>query len=114
MKKIEVNWLDEEIPERKEPEGGWKTPCIIADHKWALEIEEGKVELVCLDPHPESFAEECNDGGGLPVCLFPYWEREDLITVNAIPAKVTHVDDSTPSTPNGPAEYGFYIEIEGL
>lgn len=111
MKKIEINWLDEEIPERKEPEDGWKKPCIIADHKWALKIEEGRAYLECVDPHLESFINEVDPQYGPPVCLERYWEHEDLGTVEAIPVKVTHVADSISAGPWG-TEYGFYIEIE--
>jgi hypothetical protein len=103
-----------DVPEPVEPEGGWKKACTVADHKWALEIEEGRAQMVCLDPHPESFAAEVDPVRGSPVCLMPYWESDDIGTVNPIPVKFEHVDDSTPSTPNGPAEYGFYMTIEKI
>lgn len=114
MSGIEIVDWDEPLPERKEPEGGWKKACTVVDHKWALEVEGGKVSLVCLDPHPETFMDEVDPEYGAPVCLDQYWERDDLNTPRAIPVKVKHIQDNTPSTPNGPAEYGFWIEIEAL
>lgn len=109
---IDFEALDEEVPRRKEPAGGWKKPCGLADHKWALEIEGGNAQLICLDPHPESFAEECNPTEGLPVCLYPYWERDDLHLKGQMPVTVEHIDDNTPSGPWGPAEFSFWIEFE--
>lgn len=97
-------------PEPVEPEGGWKKACQVEDHRWTLSVEEGRAELVCLDPHPQQFAEEVDPQRGMPVCLDPYWEPEDLFAEVAV--QVRHVDDSSPSTPAGPAEYGFYLEIK--
>jgi hypothetical protein len=88
------------------PPGGWRKPtCTFASHSWELEVEGGRANLTCKDPcDPALF-----DPARLePLCLFP-WEPEDLVM--DIPVTVTHVDDSTPSTPAGPAEYGFYLEI---
>lgn len=94
-----------------EPADGWKEPCQLADHKWTLVIEDGQVRLECVDPHPESFINEIRPDRRYPACLDHYWQAEDLYC-DGIPVKVTHIDDSTPSTPNGPAEYGFYITVE--
>lgn len=101
-----------DLPERPEPEGGWKKPCTIADHKWAIGIEEGRVDLVCLDPHPEEFVNETDPQRGLPVCIDPYWVSEDLGSPALIPVSVEHIDDSTSAGPWGEAEYGYYIEIK--
>jgi hypothetical protein len=111
---IEEPWPEGEFHEPVMPEGGWKKACTVADHKWALEIEEGRVQLVCLDPHPVEFAAEVEPSRGSPVCLDPYWEPEDVGTTTPIPVKFEHVDDNTPSTPAGPAEYSFYMTIEEL
>lgn len=104
---------EEELEPRKEPKGGWKEICIIADHKWSLEVEGGSASLRCLDPHPEEFSNQVNPVYGPPVCLSQYWESDDL-HCEGIPVQVRHVDDSTPSTPMGPAEYGFWIEIKSI
>lgn len=107
--------MDEDFPpERKEPADGWKQPCRLADHKWALEVEEGRASLVCLDPHPESFMEECDPQRGAPVCIDHYWERDDLTLDGQIPVAVEHIDDNMPSGPWGPAEYAFWIELKPL
>jgi hypothetical protein len=113
---IKVFELDDvyDMPERRKPDGGWKKPCNVADHKWGLFIEEGQAILECLDPHPESFAAECDPQCGIPVCADQYWLREDVHMNRHIPVAVEHIDDSTPSTPNGPAEYSFYIQISPL
>jgi hypothetical protein len=44
-----------------------------------------------------------------PVC-FAGIDSEEIYA--EIPVTVTYVDDSTPSTPYGPAEYGHYLEVE--
>ena len=108
---IEFLSTDDDPEPREEPESGWKKSCTIADHRWGLDIEEGKVILKCLDPHPEEFVNEIDPYHGLPVCLDPYWVSEDL-GGEIKEVHVEHVDDSTPSTPEGPAEYGYYIVIK--
>lgn len=103
--------IDGGWPEVPEPEGGWQKSCVIADHEWELEIEEGAVILHAINP---CSAEQIEAMGpdGWPVCRDRYWEREDIVMYKRVPVKVRHVDDSIPSTPNGPAEYGFYLELE--
>lgn len=90
------------------PQGGWLEPtCTFEFHQWILEIEDGRVCILCVDPcDPELF----NPNSRIPTCLAP-WESEDYSTPEPIPVKLTYVNDSTPSTPAGPAEYGFYIEV---
>jgi hypothetical protein len=71
-----------------------------------LEIEDGNVHLACKDScDPALF----DPSAPTPVCLVG-WLAEDLIA--EVPVTVTYVDDSTPSTPAGPAEFGFYLEIQ--
>lgn len=89
-------------------EGPREKSCSVADHKWELEIEDGTVSLIATDPCPEEKAAKMD----WPVCRQQYWDREDIYMAKNVPVKVRHVDDSTPSTPSGPAEYGFYLEIE--
>jgi hypothetical protein len=103
--------LDEQM---KEPEGGWTKPCVIADHEWELDIEEGMASLVPTNPHTEEEVARMDPSLGSGICAYPYWEREDLFVEGRIPVKVEHVDDSSPSTPAGPAEYGFYVKVTPL
>jgi hypothetical protein len=111
MSKVELDLLWQEtdpLPERKPPAGGWRKPCLIEAHRWGIELEDGRASVVCLDPcDPDLF-----DSGaqGTPACLHE-WYAEDFCTVEPIPVAATYVDDSTPSTPAGPAEYGFYVEL---
>lgn len=109
----EIRWeIDNEPPPfPKKPEGGWNKACGLDDHKWDLVVEDGKASLNCRDPHSEEFCGLVDPNGPPPVCGYPYWVQEDIY-IESIPVKVKHVDDSTPSTPAGPAEYGFYLEIE--
>lgn len=102
--------LSEPPPDREPPAGGWVTPtCTFESHKWTLEIEEGRASIHCCDPcDPSTFHPAAGDA----TCEYP-WEPEDLTTPDPIPVLPTYVDDSTPCTPAGPAEYGFYIEVRG-
>ncbi len=102
MIKFEV---DRSIP----PPGGWVKPtCTFESHKWALEIEDGHAHIHCCDPcDPSAF----DPSAGQATCASDLWNQEDFHTPGAIPVRLTYVDDSTPSTPAGPAEYGFYIEV---
>lgn len=94
-------------PEPVPPEGGWKRVlCTFASHSWSLEVENGRVGLNCTDPCDGRLF---NPLGLTPVCLYP-WEPEDLFA-ESIPVTVTHINDSTPSTPSGPAEYSYYLEV---
>jgi len=95
-------------PDPEPPEGGWHVPtCTFESHHWTLEIEYGRVSISCADPCDESLFNPARPG---PMCLHD-WQPEDYSTPEPIPVKLTYVDDSTPSTPAGPAEYGYYIEI---
>lgn len=95
-------------PELEPPEGGWRSvTCSFESHGWALEIDNGSATVQCVDPcDPDLF----DPAGKTPVCLCG-WEPEDFHTPEPIPVKVTYVDDSTPPTPAGPAEYGYYLEV---
>jgi hypothetical protein len=98
-----------EIPERPILEEGWAKPCGFDDHQWGIELEDGRARLVCLDPCDlDNIC--CDPNGPLPTCAVR-WEAEDLVTSRPIPVTLEFVDDSTPSTPNGPAEFGFWIEV---
>lgn len=96
----------------KPPREGWKPACRVSDHEWELSIEEGEVTLHCKNPHTDEEAEQMDPDQGIPVCKESYWDRMDIFMPKRVPVKVRHVDDSTPDTPNGPAEYGFYLELE--
>lgn len=95
----------EPTPEAVPSPGGWRKPnCTFESHRWELEIDHGIARLACTDPcDPSPF-----DPAEPPVCLHP-WDAEDLAM--DIPVTVTYVDDSTPSTAAGPAEYGYYLEV---
>ena len=96
--------------EPKEPEGGWKPACKIKDHTWVAEVEEGILSIRPSDRHTDEQIAEMDPRGPSPACVH-WWEREDLV-MSEFPVKVKVVDDSTPSTPAGPAEYGYWIEVE--
>lgn len=99
-----------EYAEPEMPEGGW-TPvtCSFESHKWQMEIEEGRVRITCVDPcssEPYTYAPD----GPIPTCLAP-WESDDFNTPEALPVRLRFVDDSTPDSWLGPAEYGFWIDV---
>jgi hypothetical protein len=97
--------------EYEAPDGGWKKPCNFSDHQWGIEIEEGRVRLICLDPCDlNKDYDQYDPGGPLPTCAV-WWEAEDLVTQAPIPVRLNFVDDSSPAGPWGEAEYGFYIEV---
>jgi hypothetical protein len=105
----------EPAPEAVPPPGGWRKPtCTFESHRWELEVEGGRADLTCTDPcdsRPDEHVRSAplfDPAEPPPVCLFP-WEPEDIVM--DIPVTVTYVDDSTPSTPAGPAEYGYYLEV---
>lgn len=95
-------------PEISPPEGGWQTPdCTFESHSWMLEIDNGRASIMCTDPcNPDLFDPE----GRTPTCQCD-WQPEDYSTPDPIPVTLTYVDDSTPSGPWGPSEYGYYIEV---
>lgn len=106
LRRIEVDPL----PEPRVPEGGWRhVTCTWESHKWHLWLEDGKFSIQCADPCDLNQIDPAS-GKGLPVCHWEFYP-EDCGTPEPIPVKLTYVDDSTPSTPAGPAEYGFYIEV---
>jgi hypothetical protein len=100
----EVEPLPESVPP---PEGWHPITCDFTTHKWTLEVEDGKAHIACADPCDPAWFEP---GGRTPCCLCD-WQPDDFHTPHPIPVTLTYVDDSTPSTPAGPAEYGFYIEV---
>jgi hypothetical protein len=90
------------------PEGGWRRPCDFGDHRWSVQIEEGQATLICEDPcTPEGF----DPNGRTPTCHCD-WPSEDVSFAERIPVTVRFINDSTPSTVDGPAEYGYWLEIE--
>lgn len=99
--------LSEPAPDPTPPPGGWAKPCGFEDHAWVLEVDEGRATIHAADPCDLS---RFDPSGPTPTCEI-LWEPEDLGTVAPIPVNVTLVNDSTPSTPAGPAEYSFYIEL---
>lgn len=106
--KFIIDDLFEPHPEPDPPEGGWHVPtCSFDTHCWTLEIEDGHVSISCVDPCDGDLF---NPSGSPPMCLHD-WQPEDYSTPEPIPVKLTFVNDSTPSTPAGPAEYGYYIEV---
>lgn len=106
LKWEEVDPLPEPVP----PPGGWRPiTCTWESHHWTLEVEDGRASIMCADP-----CEPLHDPAGpIPVCLCD-WQPEDYHTPEPIPVALTFVDDSTPSTPAGPAEFGFYIEVRAV
>lgn len=98
----------ESLGERTPPEGGWHEPtCTFDSHNWTLEVEDGRVNIRCMDPcDPDLFSMVDR----IPTCLCD-WQQEDYVTAEPIPIKLHYVDDSTPSTVDGPAEWGYWIEI---
>ena len=103
---IDENWV--EPPEPTPPPGGWRPiTCTFASHNWTLEVEDGRASIMCADPCDVNLFDPSSRS--TPVCLCD-WQPEDFSTPDGIPVALTYVDDSTPSTPAGPAEYGFYIE----
>lgn len=90
------------------PLEGWHEPCDFEDHQWGLTVEEGRASLWCLDPCD---ADVYDPAGSQPACL-QWWENDDLCTPEPIPVRPVFVDDSTPSGPWGPAEYGYWIDLK--
>ena len=106
--KIEWIHMDLALPDPEPPPGGWNEPCKFEDHQWVIEIEEGRASVHVVDPcNPEMF----DPARGLPACSPDLWQAEDFFTAEPIPVQVTFVNDSTPSTPAGPAEYSYYLDI---
>lgn len=108
-----IEFADDDIfAERPEPEGGWlPVTCNFSSHRWGLEAEEGVARLRCLDKCDLS---RIDPSGPIPCCDDTYFLPEDVVTAAPIPVRVVFVDDSTPSTPDGPAEYGYWLEIHPL
>jgi hypothetical protein len=106
-REIDTDWI--ELPEPTPPPGGWLKPtCSFASHSWTLEIDEGRAYIQCADPCDPALFDPA--AGNTPVCLVE-WQPEDHCTPDPIPVRLVFVDDSTPSTPAGPAEWGYYIEV---
>jgi hypothetical protein len=105
-----MRWVEvDPLPELQPPEGGWREiTCTWESHTWHLWLEDGKFSIQCADPCDLNQFDPA--AGKMPLC---HWEfdPEDCGTPEPIPVRLTYVDDSTPSTPMGPAEYGFYIEV---
>lgn len=110
---MNVEWqVDADWEPPQPPEGGWKEPkpgCSWETHRWALSIEDGRASIQCSDPcegpfDPEKPIPACSPHLDMPMA-------EDIY-IEDLPVRVHYVDDSTPSTPVGPAEYGYYFEIE--
>lgn len=113
MPPIRLIDFSEIFPEPEEPEGGWIQPtCTWESHKWALEIEDGSFHIKCLDPCDMT---KIDPNATIPVCEWGmnYCEPTDFGTPwdAPMPIRLEFVDDSTPSTPMGPAEYGYYILV---
>lgn len=89
-------------------------PCKIEDHNWEMSIEEGRVSIFCVDPHSNIERRAMNEWGnrlgGLGACEPMVFQSEDYY-VDGFPIDLEYVDDSTPSTPMSPAEYGYYILV---
>lgn len=103
---LDPEWM-ETPPDREPPAEGWHKPCDFADHRWVLDVEDGRACVRCADPCDPNVYDLA---GRTPTCLCD-WQPEDFHTPEPLPVVLTYVDDSTPSTPAGPAEYGYYIEV---
>ncbi len=96
-------------PDREPPEGGWQPHCKVQDHLWKVEFDgPGGVSLVCVDPCSEEKLASYEPNGVIPGC--------DLCDLEELggetePFKLRWHDDSVPSTPAGPAEYGGWFEV---
>lgn len=108
-----VNWeLTEPLPDPIPPPGGWhEITCTFESHKWELTVEDGYVSVQCTDPCDDPFKPKLFDPSKpAPICLHD-WQPEDFFTPEPIPVTCQIVHESTPSTPAGPAEYSYYIEV---
>lgn len=104
-----MNLLFEEVepvPERTEPEGGWQPACKVQDHLWKIECDAGHLGLVCVDPCSEEKLDTYDLAGMTPGCLLD----AEMVGGETPPFKLKYIDDSTPSGPWGPAEYGGWFE----
>lgn len=85
--------------------------CKVGDHRWKIEFDAGTINVYALDPCDRIKRESMIRNHGYPACSEKDgWVRDGLS--GEIEIKLTYVDDSTASTPAGPAEYGYYIEVE--
>lgn len=98
--------------EPEPPEGGWKeVTCSYESHKWQIELDGGHFYVQCVDPCPDP--EHYDSSKGLPACIAHqhYGESADFCTPDPLPIRLKFIDESTPDSWMGPAEYGFYIEV---
>jgi hypothetical protein len=93
-------------------------PCKVEDHTWVIEFDAGSHSVSCKNPHTPIEREAMDrynlaQGKGFyfPVCGDDVGDYVGTGVAGEIEVKLRHVDDSTPSTPAGPAEYGYYLEI---
>lgn len=95
------------LPETVPPPGGWRQiTCSFESHRWVLHVEGGRASISCADSCDPTWFDPA---GRTPACLCD-WQPEDFFGED-IPVALEYVDDSTPSTPAGPAEYGYYIVV---
>lgn len=94
-------------PDPVPPPGGWTlATCRVETHRWHLDLDDGSFHITCMDPCEGHF----DPSAPQPVCRHDF-EPHDFTTPDPLAITLTYVDDSTASTPAGPAEYGFYIEV---
>jgi hypothetical protein len=101
-------------------EYGLLPPCTVEDHTWVLEFDAGSYHVSCKNPHTPieieamyRYSQQDASMGNwrYPVCGDDVGDYVHTGIAGEIEVKLNHVDDSTPSTPAGPAEYGYYLEI---
>jgi hypothetical protein len=96
-----------------------RPPCTLDDHTFVIELDGGSFSVRAKDPHSAVECEamvrwaEANGRYPMPMCDV----HDDYIQnglAGEIEVKLTHIDDSTPSTPSSPAEYGYWIEFSPI
>jgi hypothetical protein len=102
-------------------------PCKVEDHKWEMEIEEGRVHLICKDPHSDLEQEAMRHYRGkgerdflkyseynayAPWCAMNEWiENDYYMSPEPIPVKLHWYYSSGSSGPWGESEPEAWMEI---
>lgn len=87
-------------------------PCRFEDHLWILEFEENRVSVRPKDRHSAIEREAMRRASYTEGICSCYAEVTDNMLYGTMTVKIQYHDDSSPSGPWGPAEYGYYLTIE--